>query len=153
MPQKEWSITLDNIKHTIELKHGTLLRKYYLKLDGVSLSPKRDLIEKGDKLTFNITTHTCIVIIKSHKGGFAYDCIVDDRSIETGQKTEIPPEWVPPKESCLKYGVYYLVGTVIIGLISSITGISEDKIDLILLLIVVTLIIFAFIQHLWKKHH
>lgn len=151
MPQKEWSITLNNTKHTLTLNHGSLQRKYDLKLDGNRLNPVRELIEKGDKLAFNINTHTCIVIIKLYKGDFEYDCIVDAHSVETGQRIEIPPRWTPPKEGCLKYVIYWLLWAVTVSLMSLITGLSEGKIDQTITLIIITLIISPIILRLWKN--
>ena len=158
MPEKQWLIKLEDSEHRVTLNHGTLVRKYDVKLDGKTINALRTIIEKGDKLTFNLNTHTCVLIIQFLKGGakFKYDCIVVGISVETQQTSEIPPEWNPPKQGCLKQifmQISYLIGiTIVIGIISVLTGFSSDKIDLIIGLVVGVIIIYAVIRHLLMRN-
>ena len=158
MPEKQWLIRLEDSEHRITLNHGTMVRKYDVKLDGETINAQRTIIEKGDKLTFNINSHTCVLVTHFVKGGtkFKYDCIVDGTSVETQQASEIPPEWTPPKQECLKQifmQILYLIGiTIVIGIISVLTGLSSDKIDLIIGLVVGTIIIYAVLRHLLTRN-
>ena len=155
MPEKEWTFKLEDGEHKIILKHGTLIRKYEVKLDGAIIIPLRTLIEKGDKLTFNIKSHSCVLLTHFIKRKFKYDCVVDGISIETRQKSEIPPNWNPPKLGCLKQILiqisYFISMTIVIGIISALTGFSSDKIDFIIGLIVSVLIIYAVLRHFLKR--
>lgn len=155
MPEKGWIIKLQDGEHRITLKHGTLLRKYYVKLDGDIINPLRTIIKKGDKLTFNINSHTCVLLIHFIKGGVKYECVIDCTSIETQKKSEIPPEWNPPKQGCLKQilmQISYLISmTIVIGIISALTGFSSDKIDLIIGLVIGAIIICVVLRHLLKR--
>jgi len=157
MLTKEWLIKLQDDEHRIALSHGNLLRKYYVKLDGGTIEPLRTIIEKGDKLTFNISPHTCVLLIHFIKGGVDYECIIDGTSIETQMKSEIPQEWTPPKQGCLKQILlqisYLISATILIGIISALTGLNSDKIELILSLVVGALIIFTVLRHLLKRSH
>ena len=92
MPEKQWLISLEDSEYKVTLNHGTIVRKYDVKLDGKAINVLRTIIEKGDRLTFNINSHTCVLIIHFVKGGakFKYDCIVDGTSVETQQASEIP---------------------------------------------------------------
>ena len=156
MPEKEWMIKLQDSEHKITLKHGTFLRKYYVKLDGDIINPLRTIIEKGDKLTFNINSHTCVLLIHFIKGGVKYECVIDGTSIETLRKSEIPQEWTPPRQGCLKQilmQILFLIsGAIVIGIISGLTGFDSDKIELIIGLVVGALIIYAVLRHLLKKY-
>lgn len=155
MPEKEWIVKLQDGEHRINLKHGTLLRKYYVKLDGDLINPLRTIIDKGDKLTFNINSHTCVLLTYFTKDGVEYECVIDGISIETQKKSEIPPEWNPPKQGCLKQIFmqisYLIIITIVIGIISALTGFSSDKIDLIIGLIVGAFIICAVIRHFLRR--
>ena len=99
-----------------------------------------------------------MVIIHFVKGGgkVKYDCIVDGTSVETQQASEIPPEWNPPKQGCLKQifmQISYLIGiTILIGIISVLTGFSSDTIDLIIVLVVGAIIIYAVVRHLLMRN-
>lgn len=156
MPEKEWMIKLQDGEHKITLNHGTLIRKYYVNLDGnIIESLKRTVIENGDKLTFNINSHTCVLLIYFIKGGVKYECVIDGTSIETQMKSEIPPEWKPPKQGCLKQ-IFMQVsvllgGVIVIEIISGLTGFNSDKIELIIVLIVVAFIIYAVLRHFLKR--
>jgi len=156
VPEKEWMIKLQDSEHKITLKHGTFLRKYYVKLDGDIINPLRTIIEKGDKLTFNINSHTCVLLIHFIKGGVKYECVIDGTSIETLRKSEIPQEWTPPRQGCLKQilmQILFLIsGAIVIGIISGLTGFDSDKIELIIGLVVGALIIYAVLRHLLKKY-
>ena len=156
MPKKEWMIKLQDCEHKITLKHGTLIRKYYVNLDGNIINPLRTIIEKGDKLTFNINSHICVLLIYFIKGGFKYECVIDGTSIETQRKSEIPPEWDPPKQGCLKQilmQISFLIGgAIVIGIISELTGFNSDKIELIIILIVVAFIIYAVLRHFLQRN-
>ena len=155
MAEKEWIVKLESDEHGITLKHGTLLRKYYVKFDGNIINSYRTIIEKGDKLTFNINSHTCVLLIHFIKGGVKYECVIDGTSIETQKKSEIPPEWSPPKQGCLKQilmQLWYLISmTIVIGIISALTGFSSNKIDLIIGLVVGVLIIYVVLRHLYQR--
>ena len=155
MTEKGWLIKLKDGDHRISLKHGTLLRKYYVQLDGDIINPLRTIIEKGDKLTFNINSHSCVLLIFFITGGVKYECIIDGTSVETQKKSEIPPEWSPPKQGCLKQlltYILYLIGmTIVIEIISALTGFSSDKIDLIISLVVIALIIYLVLRHLYLR--
>lgn len=156
MPEKEWMIKLQEGEHKITLKHGALIRKYYVNLDGnIIKSLKRTVIENGDKLIFNINSHTCVLLIYFIKGGVKYECVIDDTSIETQMKSEIPPEWKPPKQGCLKQilmQVSVLLGwAIVIGIISGLTGFNSDKIELIIVLIVVAFIIYGVLRHFLQR--
>ena len=155
MPEKEWMIKLQDSEHKITLKHGTLIRKYYVKLDGDNINPLRTIIEKGDKLTFNINLHTCVLLIYFIKSGVKYECVIDGTSIETQKKSEIPPEWNPPKQGCLKQILMQISlligGAIVIEIISGLTGFNSDKIELIIGLIVVAFIIYALLRHFLQR--
>lgn len=158
MPEKQWLFKLKDSEHRIALNHGTIVRKYDVKLDGEPIKALRTIIEKGDKLIFNINSHTCVLIIRFVKGGgrYKYDCIVDGTSVETQQAAEIPTEWKPPKQGCLKQifmQILYLIGlTIVIGIISVLTGFSSDKIDLIIGLVFGAIIIYAVLRHLLMRN-
>ena len=156
MPEKEWMIKLQDSEHKITLKHGTFLRKYYVKLDGDIINPLRTIIEKGDKLTFNINSHTCVLLIHFIKGGVKYECVIDGTSIETLRKYEIPQEWTLPRQGCLKQILmqilFFISGAIVIGIISDLTGFDSDKIELIIGLVVGALIIYAVLRCLLKKY-
>lgn len=155
MPEKEWMIKLQDGEHKITLNHGTLIRKYYVNLDGNIINPLRTIIEKGDKLTFNVNSHTCVLLIHFIKGGVNYECVINGTSIETKMKYEIPPEWNPPKQGCLKQiliQISFLIGgAIVIGIISGLTGFDSDKIELIIALIVVAFIIYAILRHFLQR--
>ncbi|HZK55876.1 MAG TPA: hypothetical protein VFC84_17055 [Desulfosporosinus sp.] len=158
MPEKQWIIKFKDSEHRITLHHGTIVRKYNVELNGDPIKALRTIIEKGDKLTFNINSHTCVLIIHFVKGGgkYKYDCIVDGTSVETQQVAEIPPEWNPPKQGCLKQIFMQIsswIGlTIVIGIISVLTGFSSDKIDLIIGLVVGAIIIYAVLRHLLMRN-
>lgn len=155
MPEKTWVVKLQVGEHRITLKHGTLIRKYSVKLDNDIINPPRTIIEKGDKLTFNISSHTCVLLIHFIKGGVKYECLIDGTSIETQTKSEIPPEWIPPRQGCLKQilmQILFLIGGVIvIGIISGLTGFSQDEIDLIIGLVLGAFVIYAVLRHFLKR--
>lgn len=155
LAEKEWLIKLKDGEYRISLKHGALLRKYYVKLNGDIINPQRTIIEKGDKLTFNINSHSCVLLIYFIEGGAKYECVIDGTSIETQKKSEIPPEWSPPKQGCLKQilmQLWYLISmTIVIGIISALTGLGSAKIDLIIGLAFGVLIIYVILRHLYLR--
>lgn len=148
LPEKEWLFRLEDGEHRIHLKHSSFIRKYNVELDDYTIDPIRRIIERGDKLEFNIHTHKCFLIIRTVKDGFNYDCIIDGTSIETHQTTEIPPEWNQPKRGCLTELFSYTIFAIVMGIVSGFTGLSSDK---IMGLVVGTILLYAVLRFLMKR--
>ena len=148
MREKEWLFRLEDGKHGIHLKHCSFIRKYNVELDDLTIDPIRTIIKRGDKLSFEINLHKCVIIIRFIKNSLDYDLIVDDTSIEKHQKTEIPPEWNQPKPGCLKELFGYTIFTILIGIVSGLTGFSSDK---IIGLVVSAILMYAVLRYLIKR--
>jgi len=148
LPEKEWLFRLEDGEHRIHLKHGSFIRKYNVELDDHTIDLIRTIIERGDKLEFNINLHKCVLIIRTIKGGFNYDCIIDGTSIQTHQKSEIPPEWNQPKRGCLTELFSYIIFAIVIGIVSGLTGFSSDK---IIGLAVGAIVLYAVLRYLIKR--
>lgn len=146
--KKEWLVKLEDGEHRIHLKHSSFIRKYNVELDDHTIDPIRTIIERGDKLEFNINLHKCVLIIRIIKDGFNYDCIIDDTSIETHQKSEIPPEWNQPKRGCLTELFSYTIFTILIGIVSGLSGFSSDK---IIGLVFGAILLYAVLRFLIKR--
>lgn len=150
MPEKEWLFRLEDGEHRVKLKHSNLIRRYNVELDNSTINPTRTIIEGGDKLSFEINLHKCVIIIRFIKNSLDYDLIVDDTSIDKHKKTEIPPEWNQLKPGCLKELFSFTIFTILIGIVSGLTGFSSDK---IIGLVVGAFLLYAVLSYLIKRRH
>ncbi|AET67514.1 hypothetical protein Desor_1883 [Desulfosporosinus orientis DSM 765] len=148
MPEKEWLFSLEDGEHRVKLKHSNWIRRYHVELDNRTINTTRTIIKGGDKLSFEINLHKCVIVIRFNKNSLDYDLIVDDTSIEKNKKTEIPPEWNRPRPGCLKELFSYTIFTILIGIVSGLSGYSSDK---IIGLVVGAILLYAALRYLMKR--
>lgn len=60
MAKRTWNITLDDVKHTIELDHGTMSGKRRIWIDG---QPLLQLMDFGRQHPFVLAGYNCVVFI------------------------------------------------------------------------------------------
>ncbi len=128
MPIKEWTFDLEQTKYTVLLEHGTILRRHKLFLNGQPVEPIENiLIEKGNRLSFNINEHLITVIIKcSGLSQFEYDLLVNGISVQSFGKVKLPPELVFETKGCLsEVKKHYIMGVVFMSILSFTWGSLE----------------------------
>lgn len=120
MASKQWTISLDDKDHTVELEHGFWSGKRTIRVDGEPLPKlKSKLFDLGGEYPFNLAGHACAVrIIPRPSWKYKYDLVVDGRSEETGESA------VPFSRYMMKFAVLSVVIVSLIGLVGGI-GVAE----------------------------
>jgi len=91
--EKGWDLVLEENNHCIELKHDWFLGKRIISLDGKVIEYKKyNLFDRGSKHSFNVGNHNCIITIVVNGFSFKYDLIVDNISLETGERIDVDKE-------------------------------------------------------------
>jgi hypothetical protein len=85
MARRIWNVSVENVDHTIEIRHSYLSGKKSLFLDGKQvLQTNEDIIRFKLDLRFAIGTHPCFVRIKPNGITYDYELVVDGISTQTG---------------------------------------------------------------------
>lgn len=151
MPNKVWNIILDNQSYKVEVEHSRIRRKYAITINDKIIQPKeRIILEHGDRLPFNIGSHSCNIIITLSQG-FHYDLIIDGISTESNNPVELPDEWIPPKKGCLREILQFIFFSFLIGIISLIgwfiTGVLDyEKTELFIILLMLVIVVVVIVR-------
>jgi hypothetical protein len=74
------------MNHYVQLRHGTILGKREVMLDGSLVASGSRLIDFGTKHSFWIGQHVGLVSIRSNGFAFSYDFAIDGWSLGPGEK-------------------------------------------------------------------
>ena len=97
MPQKRWTLRLEDGSHTITLDRSAWTGRGTVRLDGERVPPLSDnLFELYRVIPVPVRGHDVAVHIRSNGLTYTDDLVVDGRSVQTGQAVATPlplPGW------------------------------------------------------------
>jgi hypothetical protein len=97
MAKKNWTIQLEDGRHSVELDHGALSGKRRISLDGQVVEESQKTIDIGSQHTFPLDGHECTVVIRTNGFTFSYDLLLDGQPLEKRAARPKPPPKPKPK--------------------------------------------------------
>lgn len=97
MAKKNWTLQLEDGRHTVELDHGALSGKRRISLDGQVVEESQKTIDIGSQHTFSLDSHECTVVIRTNGLGFSYDLLLDGLPLEKRSARPKPAPKPKPK--------------------------------------------------------
>jgi hypothetical protein len=97
MAKKNWTIQLEDGRHSVELDHGALSGKRRILLDGQVVEESQKTIDIGSQHTFPLDGHECTVIIRTNGLRFSYDLLLDGQPLGKRPAKRKPPPKPKPK--------------------------------------------------------
>ena len=100
MAKRTWKVALPDGEHVVDFEHGYISGARKLVVDGRPVvKVKRNVIDMGGDVAFQISGHPCAVLVKSNGITYSYDLEVDGKSVATGvvrgpsEKIQPLPGW------------------------------------------------------------